>query len=528
MAANARLSPRTQYDSEWECNSEEAGLAEPFAPADEEHAPADVAGGPGLRPSGPSSPSGGHSAQSLKFTGKQLFIATAPQDGRGACFASAVAAAVAATTCQARSGSEPSRSGRESSVCGAGSQSPKVQSSTCCPSAGEGPLGHAKAGDDCFYTPRASPRMRCASPEWTPAGAASKQEVRQRTGHGASLSGNPADGSLLVWRPNECAGCFGCWHLIACVAVVTMLDEADEADEAWCGWQLHATPAGCFYYFHASGMTQWEMPRELVGVLGEWQQVGADGDPYWFNERLGASCWRDPHKCSSIHEAALDGNLAYIHLFLFAGGCLNAVNAKGRSALHNACAAGQTEVIALLLANKVDVHLVDHSISSPLHWACRYGHSSAVQLLLQARADPNASNMLGDSPTHEAAGLGQVSALQQLLVAKADLFQRNAEARTPSQVAAVRGRVEAQAVLDAACEQEEEPAQRPNNVLQEPLSPALKLVRAARPVLRGVQWLANRVLGECQRSESQARPWLESDDDVFHSDSSEDEIQFGL
>eukprot|EP00913_Durusdinium_trenchii_P009128 g8578.t1 len=32
--------------------------------------------------------------------------------------------------------------------------------------------------------------------------------------------------------------------------------------------------------------------------------------------------------------------------------------------------------------------------------------------------------------------------------------------------------------------------------LQEPVSPALKLVRAARPVLRGVQWLANRVLGE--------------------------------
>ena len=97
-------------------------------------------------------------------------LSLAVQDGRGACFASAVAAAVAATTCQARSGSEPSRSGRESSVCGAGSQSPKVQSSTCCPSAGEGPLGHAKAGDDCFYTPRASPRMRCASPEWTPAG----------------------------------------------------------------------------------------------------------------------------------------------------------------------------------------------------------------------------------------------------------------------------------------------------------------------------------------------------------------------
>ena len=30
----------------------------------------------------------------------------------------------------------------------------------------------------------------------------------------------------------------------------------------------------------------------------------------------------------SFSQAALDGNLAYIHLFLFAGGCLNAVNAK--------------------------------------------------------------------------------------------------------------------------------------------------------------------------------------------------------
>ncbi|CAK9117332.1 unnamed protein product [Durusdinium trenchii] len=32
--------------------------------------------------------------------------------------------------------------------------------------------------------------------------------------------------------------------------------------------------------------------------------------------------------------------------------------------------------------------------------------------------------------------------------------------------------------------------------LQEPVSPALKLVRAARPVLRGVQWLANREASE--------------------------------
>jgi len=32
--------------------------------------------------------------------------------------------------------------------------------------------------------------------------------------------------------------------------------------------------------------------------------------------------------------------------------------------------------------------------------------------------------------------------------------------------------------------------------IDSPMSPALKFVRAARPVLRGVQWLANRVLGE--------------------------------
>ena len=86
----------------------------------------------------------------------------------------------------------------------------------------------------------------------------------------------------------------------------------------------------------------------------------------------------------ALKKAALDGNLAYIQIYLTALGHVDARNAKGRSALHNACAAGQTEVITMLLSKKANVQLRDCGFSSPLHWASRYGHVSAVQLLLQA------------------------------------------------------------------------------------------------------------------------------------------------
>lgn len=365
----------------------------------------------------------------------------------------------------------------------------------------------SQASQDCFFTPQ-NVGTPCAAAytlenPFTDAASPERMSSNSRRAFGKGISGPgwismngiPADGSLLVKNRDA---------------------DSQEDQTAWCGWHLQATPSGSYYFCHpASGARQMDIPAELTELFGEWREVTNAETPYWSNDQIGASCWKDPRQCASIHQAALDGNLAYIQLYLFASGSIHVTNFKGRSALHNACAAGQAEVIAFLLSMQADVHLSDQSFSTPLHWACRYGHTSAVQLLLQADADVDASNMLGDTPSHEAAGLGQVKVLGRLIEAGANLHLQNAELRKPSEVAALRGWPEAQGLLehferchhpmwsdagDMETEQTEHREQRhwPSSSTQElqPLSPALKIVRAARPVLRGVQWLANRVLGE--------------------------------
>lgn len=328
------------------------------------------------------------------------------------------------------------------------------------------------------------------------------------------LHGSPADGSLLARRGTPA------------------LPEGLSADEgSWAGWEVQASPDGRIYYHHAASATsQWEMPRDLSEVLGEWMEVSeSNGSSYWYNGRLGCSSWTDPRQCSSVHQAALDGNLFYLQLYAFADGFSDALDKKGRSALHCACAAGQAEAALLLLQSKASLALEDRSGSTPLHWACRYGHNIAVRLLLEADANPDHANRLGDTPMHEAAALGQVETLQWLILARADPRCRNLESRTPAQFAALRGWNEAEILIASyeaqpcwtiqplSCGQEDDAqsnrrrhAQRhrpPVHDLGEdglwsevgedsPVSPALKVVRAARPVLRGVQWLANRVLGE--------------------------------
>jgi len=287
------------------------------------------------------------------------------------------------------------------------------------------------------------------------------------------------------------------------------------------------------------------MPSELANILGQWEKVeGQQGECYWYNKALQTSCWNDPAECCSLHEAALDGNLAYIQLYSFAGGCQDAVDAKGRSALHLACATGQAEAASLLLEGRANIESLDQGASTPLHWACRYGQTLNVRLLLEANASPAATNALGDTPMHEAAAVGHVDPLHWLILARANPHHRNLESKSPAEIAAARGLGHVEMLLRRheghPCWADNMPDEagmhrrmhRPtrdvspqaerncysstpisyshlNELGQDdsvmsgafgdidsPMSPALKFVRAARPVLRGVQWLANRVLGE--------------------------------
>merc|ERR1712176_1665839 len=110
------------------------------------------------------------------------------------------------------------------------------------------------------------------------------------------------------------------------------------------------------------------------------------GGRYWRNELLGVSSWKDPRRSTSLFQAALDGNLFFLQLYAEVGGFLDAVDAKGRTALHYNCAGGCTQAVLYLLQKKANVDLADPVGSTPLHWACRYGHAPIVRILLEAKS----------------------------------------------------------------------------------------------------------------------------------------------
>jgi len=330
--------------------------------------------------------------------------------------------------------------------------------------------------------------------------------------------------------------------------------------DLWHGWTVQTSQNGHLFYHHAeSGTSQWLMPRELSSVLGEWSEVRDEtGSKYWRNDLLGMSTWKDPSHATNLFQAALDGNLFFLHLYTGVGGLLDAVDPKGRTALHYNCASGSTAAVLHLLQRSASAHLQDSTGSTPLHWACRYSHAPLVRMLLEARCNPDVQNALGDSSMHEAAAVGAVDSLHWLVHARGNPHLRNREERTPTQVAAY-GHAEDAVVLlrqhefcqqrrqqsvpqhtddeeeeeteEVADQNEGESASQPHaqcslsadsHSLKAPqqrlhrsrvpfgdtassasedgeeIEPSLALVvvRAARPLLRGVQWLANRVLGE--------------------------------
>lgn len=312
----------------------------------------------------------------------------------------------------------------------------------------------------------------------------------------------------------------------------------DSTTDVWQGWTIETSRDGRLFYHHASSSTsQWSAPRELNQVLGEWVQVTEqNGTKYWRNELLGVSSWKDPQKTTNIFQAALSGNLFFLQLYSEVGGFLDAADGKGRTALHYNCAGGSVQAVLHLLHSRATVDVLDQEGSVALHWGCRYGHAQIVRLLLEAKSNPDTQNRLGDTPLHEAARLGRVEPLQWLVLAGASPLLRDREGRTAVEAATANRAVEAAALLaqwaqdrrwrqgsqkrpsidsiasvdsiasgattptatPLAADREEVVDEEGSDSEADESEPslALAIVRTARPLLRGVQWLANRVLGE--------------------------------
>lgn len=352
---------------------------------------------------------------------------------------------------------------------------------------------------------------------------------------GARLNGSVASDALLLRNTSAAAG------------------SADGGEDVWRGWTIETSRDGRLFYHHAStSSSQWSAPRELNPVLGEWVQVSEqNGSKYWRNELLGVSSWKDPRNTTNIFQAALSGNLFFLQLYSEVGGFLDAADGKSRTALHYNCAGGSVQAVLHLLHSRATVDVLDQEGSAALHWACRYGHAQIVRLLLEANSHPDTQNRLGDTPLHEAARLGRVEPLQWLVLAAASPLLRDREGRTAVEAATANRAVEAAALLTewsqdrrwqqgrqrrASEASDTSAATTPNatptgagrhEALDEDGSDseadenepslALAIVRTARPLLRGVQWLANRVLGERKMDlgsangytyDPQARRWV--------------------
>jgi hypothetical protein len=303
--------------------------------------------------------------------------------------------------------------------------------------------------------------------------------------------------------------------------------------EDWCGWTIQTSPDGeLFYYHEGAGTSQWRTPRELLSILGEWIEVSDDsGNTYWANDLLNMSCWADPRCTANIFQGAYEGDMFFLKLYVYGNGNLNVIDSSGCTALHYACASSTEGVAAFLLENGASPDQADLTGGRPLHWACRYSHSEAARLLLEARADPDRQDAHGDSPLHLAAGVDCTSAVQWLINARSNPKLRTWKQgvlRSPAEVAVAAGAHNAAGMLR---EYEQElvwqtgQQQQPNNLcfgkvldFEEPeavgfrdrpapvitrpasqeedevLSPVKAVARVARPLLRGVQWLANRMI----------------------------------
>jgi len=207
----------------------------------------------------------------------------------------------------------------------------------------------------------------------------------------------------------------------------TLPPSSEGVSSSWRRWQLHASPRGeIFYYSLQTGSSQWQMPDELVDVLGEWVEIrDGNGDQYYWNSLAQMSSWHDPRRIGSIFQAARVEDMYFMKLYAFTGASLDVVDEFGRTPLHMACAQGSKQLVSYLLDGKASTDITDSAGSTALHYACRCNDAASVKMLLLARASSDLLDGAGDSPMHLAVGAQGPETVRLLLESKAKLTHRS-------------------------------------------------------------------------------------------------------
>jgi ankyrin repeat protein len=129
----------------------------------------------------------------------------------------------------------------------------------------------------------------------------------------------------------------------------------------------------------------------------------------------------EPSADSTIHLAALNGNLPGVLKFLSNGTSADLKDSEGRTALMYSSFNGHTEIVRELLKKGSDINLCDNFGRSALIFASSGSSAETVKVLLDNYADPN----IADKEEHftalmYAASEGQLEIVKLLLAYKAD------------------------------------------------------------------------------------------------------------
>lgn len=171
-----------------------------------------------------------------------------------------------------------------------------------------------------------------------------------------------------------------------------------------------------------------------------------------------------------------------VQLLLRSKARINAVDARGRTALHEAAAAGHAAICRTLLDTGADPALADADGRTPLLDAARAGAPGVLEVLLSAGADPNAVDSQGAGALHHAC-LAEVTAaelVQRLLALGLDPARPDSEGRSALALAQEAGRWRLAALLDPrSAPSEASPELEAASPEPEPELPPLPLLRAA-------------------------------------------------
>lgn len=137
--------------------------------------------------------------------------------------------------------------------------------------------------------------------------------------------------------------------------------------------------------------------------------------------------WLDINSKKLLHNAAENGRLSIVKLFVEHNANVNELDANKRSALHFAAFRGHLDVVSFLIEHLAELDALTIDKGSSLHAAASGGHLEVVRFLLQHHANVNACTQNNWTPLHYAAEQGHYPVVKLLIQydAKVDALTRH-------------------------------------------------------------------------------------------------------